>query len=126
MRVGADSNRSLAFRFVAGWSGAARCRQRSATSRDPEWTLLAALDSTRSRKNGGSIVIQTSYDPEADVLQIRFGGRGAKYENAQEVAPGVYVEFDPAGRPIGIEVTSVSRHAVTPTPPILPIGAGSP
>lgn len=52
-------------------------------------------------------MIQTSYDPEADVLSVKFGPPGAVYDSSQEVAPGVYVEFDTAGNPIGVEITSV-------------------
>jgi uncharacterized protein YuzE len=56
-------------------------------------------------------LIGTSYDPEADVLHVRFGPDGAKYDGADEVAPGVFVEFDAAGNPIGVEVISVRRRA---------------
>lgn len=51
-------------------------------------------------------MIETRYDPEADVLRVRFAPAGATYDNAQEVAPGVYVEFDTEGRPMGVEITS--------------------
>jgi uncharacterized protein YuzE len=51
-------------------------------------------------------MIQTSYDPEADVLNVRFGPISAKSDGHQEVAPGVYVEFDTDGNPIGVEITS--------------------
>ena len=45
-------------------------------------------------------MIETSYDPEADVFSVRFGPAGA-----------VYVEFDSAGNPIGVEITRrVRRH----------------
>ena len=50
-------------------------------------------------------MIETRYDPEADVLRVAFGPADAIYDSAQEVAPGVYVEFDKQGRPIGVEVT---------------------
>ena len=37
-----------------------------------------------------------------------------KFNEVKEVAPGVYVEFDRAGPPIGIEITSVRlRQAAT-------------
>ena len=51
-------------------------------------------------------MIETQYDPEADVLHVAFGPAGADYDSAQEVAPGVYVEFDKHGNPIGVEITS--------------------
>jgi uncharacterized protein YuzE len=52
-------------------------------------------------------MIQTNYDPEADVLHVKFGPDGAKYDGSEEVAPGVFLEFDAAGNAIGIEVISV-------------------
>ncbi len=63
-------------------------------------------------------MISTNYDPEADVFHVKFGPQDAKYDGSEEVAPGVYVEFDGAGNPIGVEITSVrwrSKNAdVTP------------
>ena len=38
-------------------------------------------------------MIQTNYDPEADVLHVSFGLADAVYEGATEVAPGVYLDF---------------------------------
>ena len=52
-------------------------------------------------------MIRTTYDPEADVLNVQFGPAEAVSDGHQEVAPGVYVEFDTAGNPIGVEITSV-------------------
>lgn len=58
-------------------------------------------------------MIQTTYDPEADVLQVRFGGDDAKYDGSTEMAPGVFVEFDAQGTPIGVEIISVRKRAET-------------
>lgn len=58
-------------------------------------------------------MIRTNYDPEADVLHVRFGPENASYDGSQEVAPGVFVEFDLAGNSIGIEVISAQRRTVT-------------
>jgi uncharacterized protein YuzE len=55
-------------------------------------------------------VIQTSYDPEADVLPVLFGPPGVRSDTPEEVAPCVFVEFDPNGNPVGIEVISVRRR----------------
>jgi uncharacterized protein YuzE len=52
-------------------------------------------------------MIRTTYDPEADVLNVQFGPAEAVSDGHQEVAPGVYVEFDTSGNPIGVEITSV-------------------
>ena len=53
-------------------------------------------------------MIRTNYDPQADVLHVAFVPEGVLSDTSEEVAPGVYVEFDPSGNPIGIEVTSAS------------------
>ena len=42
---------------------------------------------------------------------MAFGPESARYDNAREVAPGVFVEFDPEGNPIGVEVISVRRRS---------------
>ena len=56
-------------------------------------------------------MIRTNYDPEADVLHVTFGPAAAKYDGAEEVAPGVFLEFDAAGNAIGVEVLSVKLRA---------------
>ena len=57
-------------------------------------------------------MIHTNYDPEADVLHVKFGPDGAKYDGSQEVAPGVFLEFDTDGKPIGIEIISVRLRGI--------------
>lgn len=52
-------------------------------------------------------MIRTNYDPEADVLHVQFSAKDAQYDGADEVAPGVFVEFDACGNAIGVEVLSV-------------------
>jgi hypothetical protein len=50
------------------------------------------------------------------VFSVQFGPVGAVYDSSQEVAPGVYVEFDTAGNPIGVEITSTKLlHGATQT-----------
>jgi uncharacterized protein YuzE len=61
-------------------------------------------------------MIWTNYDPEADVLHIALGPENAQYDNSQEVASGVFVEFDSAGSPIGVEVISVRHRAAVAAP----------
>jgi uncharacterized protein YuzE len=56
-------------------------------------------------------MIRTNYDPEADVLHVRFGADRAAYDGPTEVAPGVFVEFDANRTPIGVEIISVRRRA---------------
>ncbi len=60
------------------------------------------------------MVIRTDYDPEADVLHVAFGPAGSRSDTSEEVAPGVYVEFDPKGRPIAVEITSASKQGKEP------------
>ena len=55
-------------------------------------------------------MIRTNYDAEADVLHVLFGPNDARSDTSEEVAPGIYVEFDPAGNPIGVEITSASKR----------------
>ena len=52
-------------------------------------------------------MIRTTYEPGADVPNVEFRPTDAAGDGRQEVAPGVYAEFDRAAHPIGIEVTSV-------------------
>ena len=56
-------------------------------------------------------MIRTNYDPEADVLHVAFGPPGVRSDTSEEVAPGVFVEFDQTGNPIGVEVISVRRRS---------------
>jgi uncharacterized protein YuzE len=57
-------------------------------------------------------MIQTNYDPEADGLHVKFGPDGAKYDGSEEVAPGVFLEFDARGIAIGVEIISARRRGV--------------
>ena len=52
-------------------------------------------------------MIRTTYDPEADVLNVQFGVPDGESDGHREVAPGVYAEFDKAGNVIGVEIASV-------------------
>jgi uncharacterized protein YuzE len=61
-------------------------------------------------------MIRTTYDPAADVLNVQFGPADAESDGHQEVAPGVYVEFDRAGNVIGLEVTSVHLRQAASQP----------
>jgi uncharacterized protein YuzE len=56
-------------------------------------------------------MISTEYDPEADLFHLRFGPADARYDGAQEVAPGVFVEFDANGNAVGIEILSMRLRA---------------
>ena len=59
-------------------------------------------------------MMKTSYNPEADAFAAWFAPEGVKSDRTDEVAPGVFVDFDATGRAIGLEVLSVrSRVAGT-------------
>ena len=74
---------------------------------------LAAPDLTNGPLGQGrQTLIRTNYDPEADVRHVGFGPEDARSDTAAEVAPGVYVELDPDGVPIGTEVTSARARAM--------------
>jgi uncharacterized protein YuzE len=53
--------------------------------------------------------IGTKFDPESDGLHVAFDPGNARYDHAQEVVPGVFVEADAAGNSIGIDVIPGSR-----------------
>lgn len=55
-------------------------------------------------------MIRTSYDPEADALFVWFAPEGTKSANTEEVAPGILLDFDAAGRAIGFEVLDVRER----------------
>ncbi len=57
-------------------------------------------------------MIRTNYDPEADVLHIKFGPDHAMCDGSEEVSPGMFLERDAAGNPIGIEIISVRSRGV--------------
>jgi uncharacterized protein YuzE len=53
-------------------------------------------------------MIKTSYDPEADVMAVKFGARDAEYDGSEEVSPGIILHIDTKGRVMGIEIEAVS------------------
>ncbi len=56
-------------------------------------------------------MIRTNYDTEADLFHVAFGAPGAVSDGSEELAPGVFVEFDSSGNVIGIEVLSIALRA---------------
>jgi uncharacterized protein YuzE len=53
-------------------------------------------------------MIQTTYDKEVDVLRLSSAAPDSVYDGSLEVSPGVMLEFDTAGRLIGIEIEAIS------------------
>jgi uncharacterized protein YuzE len=68
-------------------------------------------------------MIRTTYDPEADVLNVAFGPPDAASDGHKEVAPGVYVEFDRSGNVIGVEITSVHLRQAAREPSAAKVAA---
>jgi uncharacterized protein YuzE len=52
---------------------------------------------------------KATYDPEADAIGVYFAPDGAEYAESEEVAPGLSLDFDAAGRVIGLEILGVRR-----------------
>jgi uncharacterized protein YuzE len=52
--------------------------------------------------------MKTIYDPEADALCVRFADTSV-FES-EEVADGVVLDFDAAGRVVAIELLDASKH----------------
>lgn len=58
-------------------------------------------------------MMRTSYDPEADAMFLWFGPEGLRSARTEEVAPGIMLDFDEAGRVIGVEVLDVRERMAT-------------
>lgn len=52
--------------------------------------------------------MRIEYDPEVDALYVRLAD--SKIIESEEVQPGVVLDFDEAGKVVGIEVLSVSKR----------------
>jgi uncharacterized protein YuzE len=55
-------------------------------------------------------MIQTSYDPQVDILATEFAAPNAVYLESEEVAPGVVLHYDTEERLMGIDVMYVSKR----------------
>jgi uncharacterized protein YuzE len=55
-------------------------------------------------------MISATYGPDADALYVRIAPKGTAVAETREVEPGVMMDFDAAGRLIGIEVLDVRRR----------------
>jgi uncharacterized protein YuzE len=61
-------------------------------------------------------MMQTRYDPDADIFAVHFAPKGA-YVESEEVAPGVVLDFDADGQVIGIEVFAVRKRMASAEAP---------
>ncbi len=59
-------------------------------------------------------MIRTSYDPDADAMDVRFGPDCVKSAKTEEVARGIMLDFDESGDVIDIEILYVGRRAANP------------
>jgi uncharacterized protein YuzE len=48
------------------------------------------------------------YDPQVDVLQIRFND--TPIEESDEIEPGVIVDYDESGNVVGVEILDASER----------------
>ena len=51
--------------------------------------------------------MKMNYDPKADALYIRL--RKAKIQESDELADGIIVDYDAAGKPVGIEFLGAAK-----------------
>ena len=56
--------------------------------------------------------MKVSYDPETDVLRIRFSQ--TLIEESDEEKPGVILDYDAAGNIVGIEILDASKRIENP------------
>jgi uncharacterized protein YuzE len=59
------------------------------------------------------MVVSMKYDPQVDVLRLRFND--AAIEESEQVEPGVILDFDEAGNIVGIELLDASHIIHKPT-----------
>lgn len=52
--------------------------------------------------------MKSRYDPEADALYVQLAE--ARIVESEEVRPGIVLDFDAAGRVVGIEILDASEH----------------
>lgn len=52
----------------------------------------------------------TTYDPDADAAYVRLAPEAIAVVATREVAPGVILDLDAAGRLVGIEVLNVTTR----------------
>ena len=72
--------------------------------------------------------MKIEYDPERDLLYIRFATTGTKAARTETIAPGVHADFDAGGKLVGVEVLDVTevlgrRVEFEVAPPTAAVGA---
>lgn len=69
---------------------------------------------------------RASYDPEADAIGVYFKPEGAEYDESEEIAPGVILDYDKQGRVIGVELLGVRELLATGSSGHAPITSDAP
>lgn len=59
--------------------------------------------------------MKIEYDPEVDALYVRL--TESKIIESEQVQPGIILDFDAAGKVVGVEVLNASKRE-TPTAPL--------
>ena len=59
--------------------------------------------------------MKIEYDPEVDALYVRL--TESKIIESEQVQPGIVLDFDEAGKVVGLEVLNASKRQ-TPAPPL--------
>lgn len=57
--------------------------------------------------------MKVTYDPEVDVLRIRFSER--KVQESDEDKPGVILDYDENGAIVGLEILQASQRVQNPS-----------
>lgn len=51
--------------------------------------------------------VRVKYDPQVDILRLRFGD--ADIEESEQVEPGIIVDYDETGNIVGVELLDASH-----------------
>ncbi len=58
--------------------------------------------------------MRIEYDPEVDALYVRLSE--TKIIESEQVQPGIILDFDDAGKVVGVEVLNASKREARPEP----------
>ena len=65
-----------------------------------------------NENEAGQTIMKVSYDPETDVLRIRFSQK--LIEESDEEKPGAILDYDAEGNIVGIEIFDASKRIENP------------
>ena len=52
--------------------------------------------------------VKVKYDPQVDVLRIRFGSTAI--EESEQIEPGIIIDYDDQGNVVGVEILDASER----------------